>query len=114
MHRSQFTHSLIPASSTPPPLLQGLPLYAPRSVPSESQQGPQSAQPSVTEHLRFITGFQRQQEWINLSEQGVHTGEARTRTRSASAPSVHQRPKCLGAGHPQVTSTTTGAKQQKS
>ncbi|KAI4810575.1 hypothetical protein KUCAC02_013514, partial [Chaenocephalus aceratus] len=58
----------------PPPQLRagcigGLPLYAPRSVPSESQQGPQSAQPSVTEHLRFITGFQRQQEWINLSEQ---------------------------------------------
>lgn len=47
----------------------------------------------------------------SLSLPGFHTGEVRTRTRSAPAPSIRQRTKCLGAGHPQVNSTTTGAKQ---
>ncbi|KAL7392953.1 hypothetical protein ABVT39_004407 [Epinephelus coioides] len=79
---------------------------------ASSPRRAQSAAPSVTERsFNTFTGFERQQEWINWTEQGVHAGEVRTRTRSASAPSVYQQTKCLGAGHPQVTSTTTGAKQ---
>lgn len=50
--------------------------------------------------------------WLCLP--GVCAGEVRTRTGSAFTPICPSRKKCLGAGHPQVISTTTGAKQSKS
>ncbi|KAL6109717.1 uncharacterized protein ACO6RY_12784 [Pungitius sinensis] len=119
LHRSQFTHdSLIPAPPPSLPHAEGTPTHfiacCPRrvtvpAVPAERTDAPPKLRPPQKRIFAPQPGSKTPDK---LRERGVCRGESRTRTRSASAPSVHQRtkwPRCRAATR--VTSGATGAKQ---